>query len=176
MRPSDLVILANVGNLAAESRVAATRRRVRQAAAVCYRCAGDTVEFLLVGTSRGKWTFPKGYINGYSAREAALREALEEAGAIGDLAQEPLCSYLHSKGVFWKAEEEFLVRAFLLEVMFTVAPAEELRNPTWFGPAEAKEKLIQGRELRYQKELEAVLDEALKQIRQRSQANHHRAS
>ena len=148
---------------------------VRQAAAICYRRIGDHIEFLLVGTNRGKWTFPKGYINGYSDREAALREALEEAGAVGDMAQEPLCSYLHSKGVFWKGEQEFLVRAFLMEVLFTVLPAEDLRNPTWFDAAEAKQKLTQGRELKYQKELETLLDKAVGQIRE-NQTGLHRAS
>src|SRR5215467_389770 len=34
-----------------------------QVAAVCYRLDGDSVEFLLVNTSSGKWTFPKGRIN-----------------------------------------------------------------------------------------------------------------
>jgi 8-oxo-dGTP pyrophosphatase MutT (NUDIX family) len=154
----------------------AAQHRVRQAAAVCYRRVGEAVEFLLVGTNRGKWTFPKGYINGYSDREAALREALEEAGAVGDMAPEPLCSYLHSKGVFWKGEQEFLVRAFLMEVLFTVSPAEDLRNPTWFDAADAKQKLTQGRELKYQKELEALLEKALGQIREKNQADYHRAS
>ena len=31
-----------------------------QVAAVCYRLDGPSVEFLLVNTSSGKWTFPKG--------------------------------------------------------------------------------------------------------------------
>jgi 8-oxo-dGTP pyrophosphatase MutT (NUDIX family) len=155
-----------------ESRASSSRHRVRQAAAVCYRQAGDIIEFLLVGTNGGKWTFPKGYINGHSDREAALREALEEAGAVGDIAQEPFCSYLHSKGVFWKGEQEFLVRAFLMEVVFTVNPAEDLRNPTWFGATDAKQKLTQGRELKYQKELEAVIEKALGQIRQKNEPDY----
>ena len=91
------------------------------------------------------------------------------------MAQEPLCSYLHSKGVFWKGEQEFLVRAFLMEVLFTVLPAEDLRNPTWFDAAEAKQKLTQGRELKYQKELETLLDKAVGQIRE-NQTGLHRAS
>lgn len=139
---------------------------MRQAAAICYRRFGEAVEFLLVGTNRGKWTFPKGYINGHGDREAAMREALEEAGAVGDMAPEPLCSYLHSKGVFWKGEQEFLVRAFLMEVLFTVSPAEDLRKPTWFDADDARLMLIQGRESKYQKELEAVLDKALGKIRE----------
>ena len=50
-------------------------------AAVCYRLSGSSVEFLLVNTSSGKWTFPKGRLNpGMSASDSASCEAWEEAG------------------------------------------------------------------------------------------------
>src|SRR5579884_4436319 len=56
-----------------------------QVAAVCYRKSGDSIEFLLVKTSGGeRWTFPKGATaRRLSHSEAAEREALEEAGAVG---------------------------------------------------------------------------------------------
>ena len=57
-----------------------------QVAAVCYRHTAFSLEFLLVNTSAGKWTFPKGRLSPWlSACEAAAREALEEAGARGEI-------------------------------------------------------------------------------------------
>ena len=154
--------------------------RRQQAAAVCYRQIGDSVEFLLVLTNSGKWTFPKGCIDVRgTGRETALREALEEAGAVGDIAQEPFCRYIHGKGVFWKRGglEKVLVRAYLMEVLFTVLPSEKLRNPTWFSATNAKLQLCRGREEKYQRELEAVIDEALLTInRQAKAAGNWRAS
>ena len=55
--------------------------RPDQVAAVCYRHKGSSVQFLLVNTGGGKWTFPKGCVDPQlSAIEAASREAAEEAG------------------------------------------------------------------------------------------------
>src|SRR5207245_10870636 len=56
-----------------------------QVAAVCYRRRGPSIEFLLVNTNGGsKWTFPKGTPEArLSHRQAAEREALDEAGAVG---------------------------------------------------------------------------------------------
>jgi hypothetical protein len=41
---------------------------------------------------------------------------------------------------------------------------EPQRNPTWFGPEEARQKLAKGREVKYARELEAVIDRALERI------------
>ncbi len=38
------------------------------------------------------------------------------------------------------------------------------RNPTWFSPEEAKKILAKGREVKYARELQAVIDRALEQI------------
>ena len=53
-------------------------------AAVCYRLKDDEPEFLLVRTRSGRWTFPKGGVDGDATNaEAAAREAYEEAGVKG---------------------------------------------------------------------------------------------
>jgi hypothetical protein len=41
---------------------------------------------------------------------------------------------------------------------------EPLRNPTWFSPDEAKRRLAKGREVKYGREMEAVIDRALERI------------
>ena len=139
-----------------------------QVAAVCYRRRGASVEFLLVNTnSGGKWTFPKGDPEpSLSHSRSAEREAWEEAGVRGSIEPRHFHLYIHSKGVFWKSPgvQEFVVKAFLLEVERDGKPEEPMRNPTWFAPAQAKRILAKGRELKYAQELQAVIDRALEQI------------
>lgn len=139
-----------------------------QVAAVCYRRRGSVVEFLLVNTNGGnKWTFPKGCTDTrLSHSQAAAREALEEAGAVGVIEPRHFHLYLHSKGVFWQPSgvQEFVVKAFLMEVTATRQPGETMRNPTWFGAAEARRMLAKGREVKYIAELNTVIDRALEHI------------
>jgi 8-oxo-dGTP pyrophosphatase MutT (NUDIX family) len=139
-----------------------------QVAAICYRRRGTSVEFLLVNTNGGdKWTFPKGDPDrSMSHSQAAEREAREEAGVRGSIEPRHFHLYLHSKGVFWKSPgvREFVVKAFLMEVEQSSRPEEELRNPTWFTPDEAKRILAKGREVKYAHELQAVVDRAMEQI------------
>lgn len=139
-----------------------------QVAAVCYRRRGSSVEFLLVNTNGGgKWTFPKGDPEAsLSHSQAAEREAWEEAGVRGTIEPRHFHLYLHSKGVFWKPPgvQEFVVKAFLLAVEQDGKPDEPMRNPTWFAPEEAKKTLAKGREIKYARELQAVIDRAMEQI------------
>jgi 8-oxo-dGTP pyrophosphatase MutT (NUDIX family) len=139
-----------------------------QTAAVCYRRRGAAIEFLLVNTSGGrKWTFPKGDPDPeLSHSRAAEREAWEEAGVHGRIEPRYFHLYVHSKGVFWKLPgvQEFVVKAFLMEVERTVEPQESLRNPTWFTPIEAKKALAKGREVKYAAEIQAVVDRAVDRL------------
>jgi 8-oxo-dGTP pyrophosphatase MutT (NUDIX family) len=139
-----------------------------QVAAICYRRQGAAVEFLLVNTNGGnKWTFPKGSTDArLSHSQAAEREAAEEAGALGTIEPRHFHLYIHSKGVFWQAGgvQEFVVKAFLMEV-HQMRPADEpQRNPAWFSPEEARRRLAKGREVKYAHELEAVIDRALERL------------
>jgi 8-oxo-dGTP pyrophosphatase MutT (NUDIX family) len=139
-----------------------------QVAAVCYRRRGDNIEFLLVNTNGGhKWTFPKGATERtMSHSQAAAQEALEEAGVRGIVEPKHFHLYLYSKGVFWKPPgvREFVVKAFLMEVAEGNYPHEADRNPTWFSPEEARKILAKGREMKYAKEIQAVVDRALEHI------------
>ena len=139
-----------------------------QVAAVCYRVRGAAVEFLLVNTNGGsKWTFPKGAPDTrLSNSQAAEREAAEEAGAVGTIEPRQFHLYIHSKGVFWQpgGVQEFVVKAFLMEVHQTRRPDEPMRHPTWFSPEEAKVRLAKGREVKYAHELQTVIDRAIERI------------
>jgi 8-oxo-dGTP pyrophosphatase MutT (NUDIX family) len=140
-----------------------------QVAAICYRRRGASVEFLLVKTNGGsKWTFPKGATEPrLSHSQAAEREAFEEAGALGVVEPRHFHLYLHSKGVFWQpgGVQEFVVKAFLMEVLSTQRPGESSRNPTWFSAEDARKTLAKGREVKYAAELATVIDRALETIR-----------
>ena len=139
-----------------------------QVAAICYRRRGTAVEFLLVNTNGGnKWTFPKGSTDTrLSHSQAAEREAMEEAGALGIIEPRHFHLYIHSKGVFWQPSgvQEYVVKAFLMEVHQMRRPDEGNRHPTWVSAEEAKKRLAKGREVKYSHELEAVIDRALESI------------
>ena len=139
-----------------------------QVAAICYRRRGADVEFLLVNTNGGnKWTFPKGSPEtNLSHSQAAEREAAEEAGALGTIEPRHFHLYIHSKGVFWQPDgaQEFVVKAFLMEVREMRRPDELQRHPTWFSAEEARQRLAKGREVKYAREQEAVIDHAMERI------------
>lgn len=139
------------------------KRRV--ASAIPYRVGDTGVEVLLVRTKGGdKWTFPKGHVEkGEDPREAALREAGEEAGISGKIAPEPLAEYDYPHTRRRRGDDRVL--AYVLEVTDQRPPRESFREPTWFAPDEALEKLAEGgRERRYVEEHERVLNRALEQI------------
>jgi 8-oxo-dGTP pyrophosphatase MutT (NUDIX family) len=138
-----------------------------QVAAVCYRVRGLSLEFLLVNTSAGKWTFPKGRIDPrLSASESAEREAREEAGAHGLIEAAHFGWYVDTKRALGHEGRirEILVAAYLLEVHATMTPEERDRNPTWFTPQEAKRKLGERRETRYSIQLATLVDVAVKRV------------
>lgn len=138
-----------------------------QVAAVCYRHGSSGIEFLLVNTDSGKWTFPKGSLESrLSHSQAAAKEALEEAGATGLIERRHFHVYLHGKGVFWcgPGVREFAVKAFLLQVHRIGTPKESRRNPTWFDPERAKIALAYRREFKYRSQLSEVVDRALARI------------
>jgi 8-oxo-dGTP pyrophosphatase MutT (NUDIX family) len=139
-----------------------------QVAAVCYRRRGSCLEFLLVNTTGGdKWTFPKGSTGRrLSHSQAAEREALEEAGAVGVIEPEHFHLYLQPKGASTEraSVQEFVVKAFLLEVTHMQPPQEPKRNPTWFGLDDARSALARGRQTKYAAELRTVVDRAVEHL------------
>ena len=139
-----------------------------QVAAVCYRRGAQSIEFLLVNTNGGgKWTFPKGDPEpSMSHSQAAEREAWEEAGVRGHIEARHFHLYLHSKGVFWKPPgvREFVIKAFLMEIEQTQLSHEPERNPTWYSPDDARKILAKGREVKYAREMQAVIDRAIEHL------------
>jgi len=151
---------------------------VAKVAAVCYRQRGTSIEFLLVNTDSGRWTFPKGTVEAHlGPRESAALEAIEEAGAVGRISDEHFCIYLYAKRSCRRDnDKELEVAAFLLQVQETVEPEEGHRNPTWFSVGETKVRLAQKRPVRYQRELIRVVDHAVDVLSSRRKARLSRPS
>jgi 8-oxo-dGTP pyrophosphatase MutT (NUDIX family) len=141
------------------------RQPVDQVAAVCYRRSGDSLEFKLVRTKAGRWTLPKGHIEeGEQPWQAAEREALEEAGVRGRIMTEPFALYPHEKHTRDGRRVELTVAAYLLEVESDSDTPEPWRDPTWFPPEQASQKLAENRPPQYQRAYSHVIAEACKQL------------
>ncbi|HKD82794.1 MAG TPA: NUDIX domain-containing protein [Candidatus Angelobacter sp.] len=138
-----------------------------QVAAICYRVNGSSVEFLLVNTSSGKWTFPKGRLNpSLTPSESAAQEAWEEAGATGRITEKHFDSYVDIKRALGHDDRsrEVRIAAYLLEVESTVTPRESGRNPSWFSAREARKQLAEGRSSLYAKQIVSIVDSALDRL------------
>ena len=133
-------------------------------AAVCYRLIPRrNAEFLLVRTRAGRWTFPKGGVDGdLSFAAAAAREAFEEAGVRGIVESSPFMLYRHVKSS--ALGREILVSAFLCQVLRLHAAPETFRDPTWFDPREARQRLAENRDREFALELDLVIERALRRI------------
>jgi len=153
--------------LAGLKRLASRTNLPVQVAAVCYRQSDSSVEFLLVKTSSGKWTFPKGRLSAsMTPSQSAAREAWEEAGVRGQIAERHFGSYLDSKRTLGSEvrTREFRIVTFLLEVHTTVDPEENGRKPTWFAARTAKRCLAEGRPSVYAKQIASIVDSAVEHV------------
>jgi 8-oxo-dGTP pyrophosphatase MutT (NUDIX family) len=107
-------------------------RRYRQAAVIPFRIRDRRVEIALITTQSGKrWVVPKGSLDaGERARDAAIRETVEEAGLIGDLEPKPLGRY-H----FTRAREKYVVDVYLMRVTMVLNYWSEarLRRRRWIA-------------------------------------------
>jgi 8-oxo-dGTP pyrophosphatase MutT (NUDIX family) len=121
-------------------------RRVQYAALPYRRRAHSRTQVMLV-TSRetGRWIIPKGWPKKRKAPYAsAAREALEEAGVIGQIGRDPIGSYSYKKrlksGAFIACE----VQVFPLEVKHQQKTWSEKgeRELHWFSPTDAA-KVVQ---------------------------------
>ena len=130
--------------------------KYHQASTVAYRHVADEIEFCLITTiNKGRWGFPKGNIeDGESPADAALEEALEEAGLRGQITDPPLGEY-----EFRKLGKRRNVVVLLLHVdeVKKVWPEAGRRKRRWVAPDKA-------RQLLHREQLERFIDLALDRI------------
>lgn len=136
-----------------------------QVAAVCYRAGNQGIEFLLVQTRGGRWTFPKGGAEpGLTHAQAAALEAMEEAGVHGRMEEASFTRYVR-RGRARLGRKELAIEAYLCEVLRVEAPQEDGRNPTWFSAGKAKRRLREDRSAYDAEEMARVVDRAVRRIR-----------
>lgn len=152
-------------------------RACEQVAAVCYRVRAGAIEFLLVQTRGGRWTFPKGGTEpGLTHAQAAALEAFEEAGVHGRMEQAAFARYTRRedgqprrsavKAGGKAAANNLAVHAHLCEVLRLGPPQESGRNRTWFSADKAKLRLQKDRTRNDGAELVRVVDRAVTRIQQ----------
>jgi len=148
-------------------------RECEQVAAVCYRIRSGEIEFLLVRTYSGHWTFPKGKAEpGLTHAQAAALEAFEEAGVHGRMEEASFARYVRRKRGNMRdlarsdrsVEKEIFVQAHLCEVSRLEAPKEQGRTPTWFSAKKTKRRLCEDRTADFAAELARVVDRAVSRI------------
>jgi 8-oxo-dGTP pyrophosphatase MutT (NUDIX family) len=118
-----------------------------QAAALPWRTRDGQIEILLV-TSRetGRWILPKGWQDGREAlHNAARREAWEEAGIEGVIAERPIGSYFYLKTLPSGLVKRCEVRVYPLEVTRIVDkwPERRERDRRWLAPADAAKRVTE---------------------------------
>src|SRR5208282_1505309 len=116
-------------------------RRLQYAALPYRRGAHSRTQVMLV-TSRetGRWIIPKGWPKKRKAPYAsAAREALEEAGVVGEVGRDPIGSYSYKKRLKSGAVVACEVQVFPLEVknQQKTWPEKGEREFHWFSPTEA---------------------------------------
>ena len=136
-----------------------------QVAAVCFRMKRNGIEFLLVRTGSGRWTFPKGCAEpGLTPAQSAAMEAFEEAGVHGRIEQASFAWYYYRKRRASRrasSREELMVHAHLCEVSNVGKPEESNRRPRWFSIDKAKRRLRERRADYEGAELVRVIDLAV---------------
>ena len=129
-----------------------------QVAAICYRRCQTGVEFLFIKSSSGRRIFPKGKVeDGERPWDSAAREAKEEAGVLGTVAQQPLTTFWYNRPKRGTHEK---VTAYLLEVVVSEGLREKGRKPRWWDLDRALEKLSKKKQADNADELKRVLKEA----------------
>lgn len=133
-----------------------------QYAALPYRRrAGGAVEVMLI-TSRQtrRWVIPKGWPGqGLTPRASAEREAMEESGTVGRIAESSTGFYHYTK-LFAGAAVDCRVEVFLLEVEEQLSswPEAHQRQCRWFEPEEAADAVQEPELSAIIRNLAALLD------------------
>lgn len=112
-----------------------------QSGVIPYHVVGDELQLLLISAgSKEKWAFPKGVIEpGLSPQMSAAKEAWEEAGLRGIVADQALGSYSREKWGGLCSIEVFPMA--VTEMVDTHEWEESHRQRQWFSPKEAIQEI-----------------------------------
>lgn len=122
-----------------------------QSAAIPFRLDEANRLTLLLITSRrkGRWVLPKGTVSGMLPHASAAREAFEEAGVIGSIAETPFETYYLRKKVGYGAAIEIPVHTFPMRVTVELQtwPEMDFRQRRWILAGQITE-MVESEELR----------------------------
>ncbi|WP_369158540.1 histidine phosphatase family protein [Candidatus Thiodiazotropha sp. LNASS1] len=115
----------------------------KQSSVIPYRIEEGEVEILVVMSSKRKhWVLPKGISEpALSLQDSAAKEALEEAGVEGEVAEEPIGAYSYEK---WGAE--CTVSVYPMQVTRELPEdewEEHHRGREWLAPKQAMKRVKQ---------------------------------
>lgn len=120
---------------------------LKQVGALCVCKADDEKPLILLVTSRdtGRWVIPKGWpAKRLKAREAAAREAMEEAGVSGKIGTKPIGTYQyrrpHQNGDQLHNVSVYVVAA---RSAFDHWPEEAQRKRAWFSISTAVRRVAE---------------------------------
>ena|SRR5690242_10530601 len=116
-----------------------TPRRV-QYAALPWRRINSATEVMLITSDSGRWIIPKGWpMKRTPPHFTAAREALEEAGVLGQIGKRPIGSFSHRKVLKQGRAVVCEVEVFPLEVTSQrkTWPEKGKRKVKWFSPSAA---------------------------------------
>ena len=118
-----------------------------QYAALPYRLHGRQVQVMLITSRRTRrWIIPKGWpMAGLRPQEAAAREAAEEAGLVGQIADRPIGSYRYVKRL--KGERSLTIQVivfpFRVEDHALAFREEGQRMQRWLAYGEAASRIAE---------------------------------
>jgi 8-oxo-dGTP pyrophosphatase MutT (NUDIX family) len=118
-----------------------------QYAALPYRLQGGEVQIMLITSRRTRrWVIPKGWpIAGLKPQDAAAREAAEEAGIVGQVAERPIGSYRYVKRL--KGERalpiQVIVFPFRVDDQIPAFREEGQRLLRWLSYQEAASRIAE---------------------------------
>ena len=115
---------------------------------------------LVTSRGTGRWIIPKGWpMKRKTPHAAAAREALEEAGVVGQIGKEPIGTFSHKKLLKEGGEVVCEVHVFPLEVkrQRKTWPDKGKREVQWFSPAKAAKTVT-----------EPVLGQIIRNLQKRS--------
>jgi 8-oxo-dGTP pyrophosphatase MutT (NUDIX family) len=122
-----------------------------QYGALCWRAGKSGAEVLLISSREtGRWVIPKGWpMEGRSAAEAAEKEAWEEAGVKGQIAEAKLGHFTYDKTLRRDTKHEWklpcIVDVFPLQVtkLAPEYPEQRQRRRKWFAVDKAARKVAE---------------------------------
>ena len=112
----------------------------QQFAALPYRTAGELKVLLITSRETRRWVIPKGWpMKGKSPQATAAREAMEEAGVVGQIAKKALGAYAYDKRLKTGQSVPCLVEVYPLKVSAQKSrwPEKKERTSQWFDWEEA---------------------------------------